>query len=201
MFAGSQPYTQALMTAPFLSPTALLRCSSQHAVLTYRKATSLLLRLGFTRTPQQFRRVADAPLIPGSEPRCPLSLAWADPPPTRGLPGPGLSPFPPAMAVLWIDLFFEAPAIRYWGGERCPASQPQSYPSLSGIWPYRLFFLQSGLPRGQVLPCHLPKWLASAAARARGLVLCLTGRRTAATQGSCEPWHGGREKAPVILPS
>lgn len=49
-----------------------------------------------------------------------------------------------------------------------------------------------------------PKWLPCATARAvrvQGPFLCLTVRRTAATLGSCEPWHGGGEKAPVILPS
>lgn len=82
--------------------------------------------------------------------------------------------------------------------------QPQSYSWLLCLWPYRLLSLQFVLPGGQVLPRLLPKQLASAAARAaraRGLVLCFTVRRTAATQGSCEPWRGGSEKAPVILPS
>lgn len=56
----------------------------------------------------------------------------------------------------------------------------------------------------QVLLRCLLKGLASAAARAvraEGWVLCLSDRRTAATQGSCEPWRGGSQKAPVILPS
>lgn len=48
-------------------------------------------------------------------------------------------------------------------------------------------------------PLPPPKMTGLCAARARGLVLCLSDRRTAATEGSCEPWHGGGEKAPVIL--
>lgn len=131
----------------------LLCCSSQHTVLTYRKVMCLLLHLRATRTPQQVSQRDDTALMPSSEWRRLLSPAWAAPPPTCGLLGPGVCPLPLAMALLWLDLFLQTPAIT----EVVRGVQPQSYSWLSCLWPYRLFSLWFVLPGGQVLPRLLPK--------------------------------------------
>ena len=181
---------------PFLSFIVLLHCSSWHTVLTYGKAWVCLCTWDWRGAHRKSATMDDTAPIPGSEQRRPLSPAWASPAPTCGVPGPGLSPLPLAMAMLGLGLFLEAAPIHCWGDERCPAPQPQSYPLLSCIWSYRLFSSQLVLPRGQVLPRCLTKWLGSAAAsaaRAWGRVRCLT-IRTTATQGSCEPWHGAARR-------
>lgn len=151
-------------------------------MLTCGKARSLL---GIYKDPTASQPHDGTPPIP--------IPGWATLLPTCGLLGPGLSLLPLAMAVLQLNPFLGAPAIHYQGGERCRAFWPQTYPLLSCVWLCRLFSVLSG---GQVLYRHLLK--CARAARALGMVLCLTVRRTAAMQSSCEPWHGGCEKAPVI---